>query len=317
MFLPVKPDFRLPRFPWATAFVCLVCILVFSSQLTNEYEYRSAVDDFCSMPRSRIETMVLKQIHHNHDFEYCDDVPYVLLHADDEQETIEKLMSGMRPLSGFDLAESREYVTGILQDELSNYRRLVPPDPDEGLAYYSESWNPITMVTSSFAHGGWSHIVFNLIFFIAFGTMVEMLISTVSFFSLIIAVSLITGVFTSISAMANGQMVSSVGLSGVVMAMMGLSAFLIPRGKIRCYYWFIVIFGSVAVPVWVLVLWYLGGDIYALFAFEDHGAINVMAHVTGGLAGYAFGFLFLKGARQRAEGIQMTLDRAELKPRFF
>ena len=261
--------------------------------------------------------MVLEQIHRNHRFEYCDDVAYSMLHADDEQQVIEQLMSGMRPLSGFDMAESREYVAGILRDELRQYRQMVPDDPDDGLAYYSETWNPVTMVTSAFAHGGWSHIIFNLIFFIAFGTMVEMLVSTFSFFSLILVVSLVTGVFTSVSALANGQIVSSVGLSGVIMGMMGLSAFLLPRGKIRCYYWIIVIFGSVAVPVWVLVLWYLGGDIYALFAFEDHGAINVMAHVTGGLAGYAFGVLFLKKARQRAEGVQMTLDRAELKPRFF
>ena len=317
MFLPVKPDFQLPRFPWATAAVCLVCVLEFSSQLTSAYEYESAVDDFCSMPRSRIENMVLEQIHKNHRFEYCDDIAFVLLHAEDEQKTIDQLMSGMRPLSGFDAVESREYVAGMLRDELRQYKVMVPPDPDDGLAYYSESWNPVTMVTSSFAHGGWSHIVFNLIFFIAFGTMVEMLISRFSFFTLIVVVSLVTGVFTSISAMANGQMVSSVGLSGVIMAMMGLSAFLLPRGKIRCYYWFIVIFGSVAVPVWVLVLWYLGGDIYALFAFDDHGAINVLAHVTGGLAGYLFGFLFLKKAREKAEGVQMTIDRAELKPRFF
>jgi membrane associated rhomboid family serine protease len=292
-------------------------VLVFSSQLTNEYEYRSAVDDFCSMPRSRIENMVLEQIHRNHGFEYCDDIAYAMLHAEDEQKIIEQLMSGMRPLSGFDMVESREYVAGMLRDELRQYRQMVPPDPDDGLAYYSESWNPVTMVTSIFAHGGWSHIVFNLIFFLAFGTMVEMLISTFSFFTLILVVSLVTGVFTSLSALANGQMVSSVGLSGIVMGMMGLSAFLLPRGKIRCYYWFIVIFGSVAVPVWVLALWYLGGDIYALLAFDDHGAINVMAHVTGGLTGYAFGFLFLKKARQRAEGVQMTIDRAELRPRFF
>ena len=147
--------------------------------------------------------------------------------------------------------------------------------------------------------------------------MVEMLVSAMTFVSLILVVSLVTGVFTSISALANGVLVSSVGLSGVVMGMMGLSAFLLPRGKIRCYYWFIVIFGSVAVPVWVLALWYLGGDLYALFAFEDHGAINVMAHVTGGLTGYACGYLFLRKARKRAEGVQMTIDRASLKPRFF
>ncbi len=101
------------------------------------------------------------------------------------------------------------------------------------------------------------------------------------------------------------------------MGMIGLSAFLLPRGRIRCYYWFVVLFGSVAVPVWVLALWYMGGDIYALFAFEDHGAINIMAHVTGGISGYLFGALFLRKARDTAQGVQMTLDHSQFKPKFF
>ena len=317
MFVPVKPDFRLPRFPWATALVCVICVLVFSGQLTDEYNYNQSVERFCDMPRSRIETMVFEQIRDNHKLAYCDDIGYILANTKDEETTLEQLLLGLKPLAGFDGPETKEYVTQLLIDEARTYQRMVPPEPYDGLAYYSETWNPVTMVTSTFAHGGWGHIIFNLIFFFAFGTMVEMLISTFSFVTLILLISFVTGIFTSLSAMSSGIQVSSVGLSGVVMAMMGLSAYLLPRGRIRCYYWFVVLFGSVAVPVWVLAAWYLGGDIYALFAYESHGAINVMAHVSGGIAGYLFGALFLRKARQSAQGIQMTLDRQELKPRFF
>ena len=113
------------------------------------------------------------------------------------------------------------------------------------------------MLTSSFAHGGWAHIAFNLVFFIAFGTLVEMLIGGFAYAGLIIIVSWICGVFTSVSAMANGEAVASLGLSGVVMGMIGLSAFLLPRAKIRCYYWFIVIFVTVVATV-IIILAYLG-----------------------------------------------------------
>jgi membrane associated rhomboid family serine protease len=223
----------------------------------------------------------------------------------------------MRPLTGFDAEESREYVSQMLLDEAARYRQLVPPDPDEGLAYYSESWNPWTMLTSSFAHGDWAHIVFNLIFFVAFGTMVEMLIGWIPYIGLIIVISLLNGVFTSLSTLSSGVPVLSLGLSGVVMGMIGLSAYLLPRAKIRCYYWFIILFGSVALPIWALALWYIGGDIYTLFAYEDHGMINVMAHVTGGIGGYLFGILFLRQARLDAQGVQMTIDRSALRPKFF
>jgi len=317
MFLPVKPDFRLQRFPWLTALVCLICAVVFSGQLLDRYEYDEAVSDFCDMDRSRLKEMVFAKIESNHHFEYCDDIAYALHNSANESETLSKLMSGMRPLTGFDAGESRDYMTEMLLDEVARYRQMVPPDPDDGLAYYSESWNPWTMLTSSFAHGGWAHIVFNLVFFIAFGTLVEMLIGGFAYAGLIIIVSWICGVFTSVSAMANGEAVASLGLSGVVMGMIGLSAFLLPRAKIRCYYWFIILFGSVALPVWALAIWYIGSDIYVLFAYDDHGFINVMAHVTGGIGGYLFGALFLRKARLEAQGVQMTLDRSELRPKFF
>jgi membrane associated rhomboid family serine protease len=317
MFLPVKPDFRLQRFPLLTTLVCLICISVFAGQQIDWYEYDEATDRYCDMSRSRLQQMVFGQIEANHQLEYCDDIAYILHYAEDEDEMIGQLISGMRPLTGFDAKESNDYVSQMLRDELATYRRVVPPDPDEGLAYYSETWNPWNMITSSFAHGGWGHIFFNLIFFIAFGMMVEMLVGRFTYVSLIITISLITGVFTSVSAMANGEEVASLGLSGVVMGMIGVSAFLLPRGRIRCYYWFIILFGSVALPIWGLAIWYIGGDIYALFAYDDHGVINVMAHVTGGIGGYLFGVLFLRNARLDAQGVQMTIDRAELRPRFF
>lgn len=316
MFLPIKPDFKLERFPYLTAAVCVVCALVFSGQLLDWHEYDESVARFCDSPRSRIQEMVFTQIETNNDLQFCDDIAFILVNAPNERQALDQLMAGLRPLTGYDATQSRVYVTNMLQDEARRYRQMVPPDPNDGLAYYTETWNPVTMVTSSFAHGGWGHIIFNLIFFVAFGTMVEMLIGRIMFVGVILTVSLVCGVFTSLSAIVNGEHVSSVGLSGVVMGMIGLSAYLLPRGRIRCYYWFIVVFGSVALPVWALALWYLGGDIYTLFAYDDYGTINVMAHVAGGISGYVIGVLFLKRARLAAEGIQMTIDHAALRPKF-
>ena len=317
MFVPIKPDFRLTRFPWLTSTVCVICMLVFSGQLLDRHQYDEAVQGFCDMPRSRIEQIVLSEIHENNQLIYCDDIAFILLHAPVEQRALDQLMRGLEPIAGFDASETRSYVTEMLRDEMRTYELMVPPDPNDGLAYYTETWNPVTMITSTFAHGGWAHIIFNLLFFFAFGTMVEMLIGKVAYVSLFVTVAFICGIFTSVSATLNGLHVSSVGLSGVVMAMIGLSAFLLPRGRVRCYYWFVFIFGSIAAPVWMLALWDLGGDIYALFVYDDHGTINVMAHVTGGIGGYLFGALFLKKSRRNAQGVQMTIDRAHFKPKFF
>jgi len=317
MFLPLKPDFRLHRFPWLTSAVCLVCALVFSGQLMDQHVYDEAVKRYCEMPRSRIQSMVFARIRQNNELLYCDDIPYILSHAANENVAMQQLINGLDPVAGYDADESRHYVRNMLRDDLRLYRQIVPPEPGDGLAYYTETWNPVTMVTSSFAHGGWMHIIFNLIFFFAFGTMVEMLVNRAAYVALFLTVCFICGIFTSLSAIANGEHVSSVGLSGVVMGMIGLSAYLLPRGRVRCYYWFVVVFGSIAMPVWILAAWYLGGDIYTLFAYDDYGTINVMAHVTGGIGGYLFGALFLRKARLDAQGVQMTIDREHFRPKFF
>ena len=314
MFLPVKADFKLPKFPWLTTIVCVVCFGIFLKQANDWNKFQNSVYGFCGKTRSNITQMIFNEISDNSP-EACIEVMFGIANSDDEQATIEKMVSEMRPLKSFSVEDSKFYVSDMLNEELRNYHIRVPEHPDEGLAYYTESWNPLTMVTSAFAHGSWSHIIFNLFFFVAFAATVEVLIGPLAYVGLFIVVSLFTGVFSSVSAIASGSHYSTLGLSGVVMGMMGLFAYLLPRGKIRCYYWFIVLFGSVAVPAWALALWYIGGDIYTLFANDDHGMVNVMAHVTGGIAGYLFGILFLQKVRWSTRIMQQEADRDALRAR--
>jgi membrane associated rhomboid family serine protease len=314
MFLPVKADFTLPRFPWLTAIVCVVCFGIFLKQSNDWNKFETAVYTFCGKSRSDIAQMIFKQISDNSS-EACIDVMYGIATSDDAKATIDQMVAQMSPLKGFNVEDSRFYVSGMLNEELRNYHIRVPEHPDEGLAYYTDTWNPLTMIASAFAHGSWSHIIFNLFFFIAFAATIEILIGPIAYVGLFLAVSVFTGVFSSVSALASGSHFSTLGLSGVVMGMMGLFAYLLPKGKIRCYYWFIIFFGSIAVPAWALALWYIGGDIYALFSSDDHGMINVMAHVTGGIAGYLFGIVFLQKVRVETRLMQEDADRQALRAR--
>ena len=314
MFLPVKADFTLPRFPWLTAVVCVVCFGVFLKQVDDWNKFENALYGFCDESRSNITKLIFNEISDNSP-EACIAVMYSIAASRDEQATIEKMVNEMRPLQSFSVEDSKFYVSGMLSEELRNYHIRVPEHPNEGLAYYTDTWNPLTMISSAFAHGSWSHIIFNMFFFIAFAATIEVLIGPVAYIGLILVVSLFTGVFSSVSAIASGSHFSTLGLSGVVMGMMGLFAYLLPKAKIRCYYWFIIFFGSVAIPAWALALWYIGGDVYALFASEDHGMVNVMAHVTGGIAGYLFGIIFLQKVRWETRILQQEADREVLRAR--
>jgi membrane associated rhomboid family serine protease len=234
----------------------------------------------------------------------------------DESEVIAEMASKIRPLTGFNSEDSREYVQQMLEEQTRRFNTQVPPDPDEGLAYYTGSWNPITMITSSFAHGDWGHILFNLVFFFAFAATVEVLIGPIRYIAFVLVDSWFIGLTGSIAAAATAQHYWTLGLSGVVMGMMGLFAYLLPRGKIKCYYFFIIIFGSVAIPGWMLTAWYLGGDIVTLLTNDDYGRVNVLAHVMGGVGGYLFGLLFLREVRKDAEHAQDALERLDFEKRF-
>ena len=318
MFLPVKADFPLPRFPILTILVCLVCFGVFLKQQSDWRDFDMAIDRYCNSSRSHIEQIIFERIAASQGTNSCGDIMYTIANDPerDASEVITDMASKMRPLTGYNAEDSREYVRQMLEEETRRFETLVPNDPDEGLAYYTGTWNPLTMITSSFAHGDWGHIIFNLIFFFAFAATVEMLVGPIWYTAFILADSWFIGLTGSMVAAATEQHYWTLGLSGIVMGMMGLFAYLLPRGKIKCYYFFIVIFGSIAVPGWMLTAWYLGGDIFTLFTRDNYGTVNVLAHVMGGLGGYLFGLLFLREIRRDAEHTQDALERVERERRF-
>ena len=318
MFLPVKADFALPRFPVLTVLICLICIGVFIKQQSDWKEFGMAIDRFCNSSRSHIEQIVFERIAASQNMDTCGDIMYTIANdpTREESEVIAEMASKIQPLTGFNSEDSREYVQQMLEEQTRRFNTLVPHDPDEGLAYYTGSWNPITMITSSFAHGDWGHILFNLVFFFAFAATVEVLIGPLRYVAFVLVDSWFIGLTGSIAAAATAQHYWTLGLSGVVMGMMGLFAYLLPRGKIKCYYFFIIIFGSVAIPGWMLTAWYLGGDIVTLLTNDDYGRVNVLAHVMGGVGGYLFGLLFLREVRKDAEHAQDALERLDFEKRF-
>lgn len=306
MFIPVKPDFTLPRFPFLTALSCALCVIVFMHQINTWHKYESAFTSFCLEPKGRLTEMVMARIAGVDSASPCFDVLLAIDTSPDPADTIRRMAEEMRPLRGLGAEDSQSYVLDKLTEQFRLYQIRVPTYPDNEFAYYTGSWNPVAMVTSSFTHGSWSHIVFNLIFFFAFATTVEVLVGSFTFIMIIVAISIFSAAFSSMAAGLLGSHYSTLGLSGVVMGMIGLNAFLLPHGSIRCYYWFIVIFGSVTVPAWALAIWYIGWDVYNLFANVDNGMVDVMAHVTGGAAGYLYGAAFLRQKRRRIRAMRLV-----------
>ncbi|MEL7186325.1 MAG: hypothetical protein AAFN50_07800, partial [Pseudomonadota bacterium] len=140
-----------------TVLVCLVCIGVHIKQQSEWHDFNMAIVKFCATERGHIDKIIFDRLGAGQDIESCMQFMYSLTEDPEksEAERIAEVVRPMRPLTGYNLNDSRTYVSMFLEEEIQRYHRLVPGDPDEGLAYYTGSWNPLTMITSSFAHGSW------------------------------------------------------------------------------------------------------------------------------------------------------------------
>ncbi len=165
----------------------------------------------------------------------------------------------------------------------------------ETLLYYPDSWNPITMVSASFAHAGFWHLFGNLVFFMAFAPALEILLgNSLRYIGIILFIALVTGVSYSLwTIFSGGEAVPTLGFSGVVMGMIGLASYLMPHARIRVFCW-LIIWRTFFVPAWVLAVIYIGLDAWTMLTADNFGGINLVAHVAGGLAGYAYGWLWLE-----------------------
>ena len=169
----------------------------------------------------------------------------------------------------------------------------------ESLMYYPDSWNPVTMVTSSLAHAGFWHLFGNLLFFMAFAPALEILLgSSLRYLGVMLLVALVSGISYSLWTVISGAgVIPTLGFSGVVTGMIGLSAFLMPHARVRVFCWLIV-WKTFFVPAWILAAIYIGLDVWAMLTVNDFGGVNLVAHVAGGLTGYLYGVLRLGDRKQ-------------------
>ena len=144
----------------------------------------------------------------------------------------------------------------------------------------------VGLLAHMFLHGGWLHLIFNLIFLWPVAVSLEDYWGT----GMLAAAYLLTGLA---GALAHGAahpdaMVPMIGASGAVAGLMGAFLIRFARMKIRFFYLYMLIsmprWGTFKAPAWVMIpLWFVGELFYALFA--DSGGVAYWAHVGGFVSG--------------------------------
>ncbi len=139
----------------------------------------------------------------------------------------------------------------------------------------------MTLITSLFLHGGWPHLIFNMLFLWVFGDNVEDAMGHFRFLAFFLLCGAIAQ-FTD-AAVDRGAVIPTIGASGAISGVLGAYFMLYPRARLLVL---ALSFFPLRIPAWVAILGWLGQDLYFGF-LGGAGAEGVAwwAHIGGFAAG--------------------------------
>ncbi|MFK5984810.1 MAG: rhomboid family intramembrane serine protease [Pseudomonadota bacterium] len=299
LILPHSTDLTFSKRPYVTYAVIILCLFIYYLQEVNDVEIYDQVTSYCESIYVGTDSLDLLTT----DEDSCVSIMY-LLHKREGHGAFDVVKKGL--LEDYKAGYTDSDIATILvsfHTHLNVFRQLAPNSITDAMMHFPNEINPIPMVTSALAHADWSHVIFNLIFFIAFAPAIEVLINNkLRYIGLLVSLAIVTSFSYALSILITGnQPLPSMGLSGVVMGMIGMSAYLMPKARIKVFVWFIVIVKNFYIPAWILAAWYIGWDTWEMLTSDDYGGVDVVAHVSGGIAGYIFGILWFKDIKKNTK----------------
>lgn len=158
----------------------------------------------------------------------------------------------------------------------------------------------ITLLTAMFMHGGWLHIIGNMVFLWAFGPEIEDAMNPLRY----LVFYLLGGTVAMLAqiAVSPASTVPNLGASGAIAAVMGAFLVTYPRDRIRSILWIFIFIRVTYIPAILLIgFWFLIQLFNAgAVANVQTGGVAYVAHVGGLLFGVVTAKLF--ESRRRLDG---------------
>ena len=157
-----------------------------------------------------------------------------------------------------------------------------------GLALAGPAGLVVPIFASMFLHGGWLHLIGNMLFLFVFGRSIEDRYGHLQFL-LLYFVSGFAAAVTHILLNA-GSTVPTIGASGAIAGVLGAYAVCFPRARISTLIFLVFFFWRVEIPaLFLLGYWFLIQFVagYQMLAIESAttGGVAWWAHVGGFVAG--------------------------------
>jgi membrane associated rhomboid family serine protease len=160
-----------------------------------------------------------------------------------------------------------------------------------------ESWE-ITAITSMFMHGGWLHIIGNMLFLWIFGNNIEDAMGKIRFLVFYLLAGLAATALQTVVTLAAGSDVAAavpnLGASGAVSGVLGAYLVLLPTAKVLTilFYFLVEVPAFLFLGFWFAFQLWEGG--FSLVNPAAGGGVAFFAHVGGFVFGAATVRAFIK-----------------------
>ncbi|HSX59997.1 MAG TPA: rhomboid family intramembrane serine protease, partial [Tahibacter sp.] len=286
LIVPLHRPLNRANFPFATMALVVVNLFVFLFlQSGDGAAERRATAYYAETGLARIELPLYRE--------------WLQTHPDERrQEWLDRLEGGPPPSLTAQIVQSdAAFVRALQTDQI-----LTPQDPRHAdwkaqRDAFDRLWqqqftqrhllrnseiSPARLFSSMFLHGGFGHLLGNMIFLVVLGLLVEGALGA----GLFLALYLLAGCGAGLTALAYhwGDAGGMLGASGAIAGLMGAYCVLWGMRKVRVFWWAFVVFGySRVTALWLLPFW-LGWEVFNLMANADAG-VGFDAHAGGIVSG--------------------------------
>jgi len=294
LLIPVHKKIDWKNAPVITILLILANVFIFLFfQLNDDEERAAALDYYQSSGLAKIE------------------LPQAIKFADEKGDDelsgmLGKVKPNDYPYWAYYLQTNAKYMRALHDGELITYK---DPVFSEWLAkrqefdrlyesittvhYSLRTAQPtvVTMFSNMFLHGGFGHLIGNIIFLLAVGMLVEETLDRLSYLVLYLLAGLGSSAFDLV--FNSGELIPHIGASGAISGLIGANAVLYGLKKIRFFYFIGVYFNYIRLPAFIfLPAWII--DQLIQIALEPDSGVNYMVHVGGAISGAVIGFVAKK-----------------------
>ena len=163
--------------------------------------------------------------------------------------------------------------------------------------------NPyLSLITSTFLHGGLMHFGGNMLFLWIFGDNIEQKFGRLKYLGIYILWGVAAGLIHILGDV--GSITPAVGASGAISGIMGAYLIMFPRARITTFVMFVIFWRLMHIQArWFLPFWLVFLNILPFFVGGfgvAGGGVAYLAHIGGFLVGLLSGYIYKKISRDES-----------------